>query len=40
MHMTSPETAPFKAKSRSLYRQLATVFGADLVHDTERAANA
>jgi len=38
MHMTAPDLAPFKAKSRPLYRQFATVFGADLVHDVERAA--
>ncbi len=40
MHMTAPNLAPFKAKSRALYRQLATVFGADLVHDVEKAAEA
>ncbi len=40
MQMTAPDPAPFKAKSRPLYRQLATVFGADLVHDAERAAHA
>ncbi|GAC1348833.1 MAG: TRAP transporter substrate-binding protein [Vulcanimicrobiaceae bacterium] len=38
MQITSPELPPFEAKSRALYRQLATVFGADLVHDVERAA--
>jgi tripartite ATP-independent transporter DctP family solute receptor len=40
MRMTAPNLAPFKAKSRALYRQFATVFGADLVHDVERAAQA
>jgi tripartite ATP-independent transporter DctP family solute receptor len=40
MHMTAPNLAPFKAKSRALYRQFATVFGADLVHEVERAAQA
>jgi len=40
MHMTAPNLAPFKAKSRALYRQFATVFGADLVHEVERAGQA
>jgi len=40
MRISEPDLASFKAKSRALYRQLATVFGADLVHDVERAAKA
>ncbi len=40
MHMTTPDLAPFKAKSRALYREFATVFGAGLVRDVERAAQA
>ncbi len=39
MRLSAPDLAPFKAKSRPLYRQLATVFGADLVRDVERAAH-
>jgi len=38
MHMTAPNLAEFKAKSQALYRQFSTVFGADLVHEVERAA--
>jgi len=40
IRMTAPDLASFKAKSRVLYRQLATVFGADLVGEVERAAQA
>jgi tripartite ATP-independent transporter DctP family solute receptor len=40
MRVTAPDLAPFKVKSRALYRQFATVFGADLVHDVEKAAQA
>jgi TRAP-type C4-dicarboxylate transport system substrate-binding protein len=40
MHITAPDPAPFKAKSRALYREFATVFGAGLVHDVEQAAQA
>jgi TRAP-type C4-dicarboxylate transport system substrate-binding protein len=40
MRMTAPDLAPFKAKSRALYREFATVFGAGLVHDVEHAAQA
>ena len=38
LQIVAPDLAPFRARSRSLYRELATVFGADLVRDVERAA--
>jgi tripartite ATP-independent transporter DctP family solute receptor len=40
MQFSRPELAPFRAKSRPLYRQLSTVFSPNLVRDVERAASA